>query len=120
MTEPIEAMAQRARREPYFLGFVLERYALAEGLDDAALADALGCTSAVLTDLRLCRAPRLDPAGLREDVDRIAAALGIDPVRLANVVKRSAVLARLQARSSADEGAGLLMAARDRDEEDRE
>src|SRR5690349_17836802 len=68
MRDPVEAMAGRARREPHFLGCVLERYARAEGLDDDGLAAALGCAAGQLTDLRLCRAPRLDPAGLAEDV----------------------------------------------------
>jgi hypothetical protein len=115
MTGPVEAMAERARREPFFLGFVLERYAQAERLDDAGLAAALGCAAEALAGLRLCRAPRADAAGFREDVRRVAEAFALDPVRLAEVVKRSAVLGRLQEQAARADAPGLMMAARDRD-----
>lgn len=114
MTDPLDAMAERARREPAFLGSVLERLARAEGHDDAGLAAALGCEPADLTRLRLCRAPREDRDGFREDVALLVAAFGLDPTRLAEALKRATVLAGLQARS---DGAGLLMAARDREGE---
>jgi hypothetical protein len=116
MMDPVRAMAERARREPYFLGWVLERYAQAERLDEAGLAAALGCEAVALTDLRLCRAPRLDPAGLTEDVRRIAEVFRLDAGQLLAIVKRAAVLGRLQDAPSPDGRPTYLMAARDREE----
>lgn len=112
MTDPLKAMAERARREPFFLGHMLELYAVSGGLDDDALAARLGCAD--LTGLRLCRAVRLDPAWLRQDVAQVAAAFGLEPARLMEAVKRSAVLAALERKAAAEPT--LFMAARDREE----
>jgi hypothetical protein len=108
---PLEKMAERARREPFFLGWLLEQYAAPEQLDDVALAAELGCTLVDLRRLRLCRAPRTDAAGLLADIRHLADALGLDADRLARVIRRATVQVRFQG------SAGFLMAARDRDEE---
>ncbi len=112
MTDPLKDLARRARKEPFFLASVLEAYTCGEGLDDSALANSLGCRVEDLLVLRLCRAPRTDGPGFREDIDCICERLRIDPDRLCSVVKRGRVIARLQEAESAG-----LMAARDREEE---
>jgi hypothetical protein len=120
MTDPLSAMAARAEREPFFLASVLAMYRDSKRLDEAGLADALGCRREDLLMLRLCRAPRTDGPGFREDIDCIAGRFGIDPQRLASVVKRGRVVARLQdgpASAREDAPTGWLMAARDREDE---
>lgn len=112
----LENMAERTRRDPFFLGWLLDRYAAAERLDDAALAAALGCPREHLTRLRLCRAPRQGSAEFRADVERIAAVFALTPARLAGIVRRATVLVRLEAANADDESASTLMAARDREE----
>jgi hypothetical protein len=118
MPEPLEVLAARARDEPFFLAWVLAAYAGSEQLDDAALAGALGCTTKDLPMIRLCRAPRSDPEGFRADIDRISERFRLDPLRLADVVKRGRVVARLQAKpeqAKQETEHGYLMAARDRE-----
>jgi hypothetical protein len=112
MAEALEAMAARARQEPYFLASVLEAFARGEGLDDAGLAGALGCRGEDLLLLRLCRAPRGDGPGFRADVDSICRRFGVEPGLLRHAVKRGRVWAR---RAAGGQG-GFLMAARDREE----
>ena len=111
MMTPLEKMAERARREPFFLGWLLEQYAAAERLDDAALVAELGCSLTDLRRLRLCRAPRTDAAGLHADVRQLAEALGLDGDRLGRVLRRATVAVKFQS------GDKIRMAARDRDEE---
>jgi hypothetical protein len=113
MADPLESLARRAGRERFFLASVLAAYARTEGLDDAGLAEAVGCPLETLLHLRLCRAPRDDSGGFREDIDRISSGFGLDPDRLAAVVKRGRVAARFEQQSP---GGSWLMAARDREE----
>jgi hypothetical protein len=114
MTSPLDALARRAEHESFFLAAVLAAYARAERLDDAALAGALGCAMEQLVPLRLCRAPRCDAGGFREDVERIASGLQLDAERLAEVVRRGRVAARFEGPAASE--CGWLMAARDREE----
>lgn len=114
MADPLEALAARAEREPFFLAAPLAAYARSEQLDDAGLAAALGCRPEDLVMVRLCRAPRTEPSEFWEDVSAVAARFGLDAQRLAEAVKRGRVVIRLQA---AQPEAGGLMAARDRDDE---
>jgi hypothetical protein len=112
---PLDAIADRARKDPFFLGWLLDRYAAAEGLDDAGLAERLGC--AALAGLMLCRAPRRSPH-FRADVERIAEVFGIDASRLAEALRRANVVILLEEAPEAAEDAPTLMAARDLDEEE--
>jgi hypothetical protein len=111
MSDPLERLAHRVAGDPQFLAAGLATYARAERLNDAALADELGGKVEDLTALRLCRAPRPDPAGFREDVRLIADRFGLDVVRLMAVVRRGEALGRL--RGAAAGGPGSLLAARD-------
>lgn len=112
MADPLEALAARAQDDPFFLASPLAAYAGGEGLDDAGLAAALGCSPGDLVMLRLCRAPHADSSEFWEDVSRVAERFAIDPRRLAGAVKRGRVLLRLRA---AGAQAGLQAAARDHD-----
>jgi hypothetical protein len=113
MADPLEALAKRAEGEPFFLAALLAGYACSEKLDDAGLAAALGCALGDLPMLRLCRAPRTDATEFRDDIARVAERFGLDPRRLAEVIKRGRVVCRLQ---EAAPGSGALLAARDHDE----
>lgn len=109
---PLEQFARRACDEPFFLGWVLDAYARAGGLDDAALVAALGCAEGDLAMIRLCRAPRQDGVGFRKDVGNICERFGLEFDRLACAIKRGSALARMQGSA----GEGFLMAARDRED----
>jgi hypothetical protein len=109
---PFEQLAKRASTDPFFLGFRLAEFATVEELDDAALAAQLGCASATLAHLRLCRAPRTDnPAAFREDVMCIATKFGLDARKLADVAKPA--LASVKRDSASADAPGVFLAARD-------
>jgi hypothetical protein len=112
MTDSLDWLAQRVERDPGFLGSVLALYAQSERLDAAGLAAALGCSPEVLPKLKLCRPPRAER--FWDDVSGIAAHFGLDADRLAAVVRRGQVLAKLREFSSPN---STLLAARDREKE---
>lgn len=114
MSKSLEALARRVANDPFFLASVLAAYARSEHLDDAGLAETLGCSAAVLTALRLCRAPRPAPRAFQQDVDRLAERFGVDADRLAEVVRYGQALPRLQAGPASAQG--FLMAAREEGE----
>ena len=120
MTERLDYLARRVGQDSFFLASALALYARSERLDEQGLARALGCPPATLTMLRLCRRPRPEPAAFREDIERIATRFGIDAGALARIVRRADALEGLRAAGSAGverDDAGLLMAARDREDE---
>lgn len=114
MSESVARLANRVAIDPFFLAFGLAEYAAAEGLDDPQLAAALGTTPDVLPHVRLCRTPRADPDGFREDVGRIAAKFGLNRDALATVARHGQVVAAMRAEAAAPESAGSVLAARDR------
>src|SRR3954470_25065209 len=105
MADPLSSLARRAEQRPAFLAALLGAYARSEDLDDAELADRLGCPVEQLSRLKLCRAPRSDPAEMREDVVRLAQLFGVDETALRQAVLRGRVVLRL--RQSSD---GMLLA----------
>ncbi|HEX5502912.1 MAG TPA: hypothetical protein VFW96_09830 [Thermomicrobiales bacterium] len=119
MSERLDALARRVGRDPFFLAAALAAYAQSERLDDHGLARALDCAPATLTPLRLCRRPRPEPGAFRADVERIAGHFGLDTAALAQLVRRADALAGLRdaAVGVGRDDAGLLMAARDRDDD---
>ncbi len=118
MIDPLVHLAGRVADHPSFLAAALAVYARSEELDDRGLADRLGCSVEQLPLVRLCRAPRSDPAGRSEDVAIIAGHFHLNELVLLEAVKRAAVLERLRQAapgSPSAGGEGLLMAARDRE-----
>jgi hypothetical protein len=115
MNESVARLANRAAIDPHFLAFSLTEFAIAEKLDEAGLAVVLGTTADMLPHIRLCRVPRTDADGFREDVDRIAEKFGLNRDALAAVARHGQVVAAMRAADAADPTeAGFLLAARDR------
>jgi hypothetical protein len=102
--------AARLEGNPAFLVHVLALYRDHRGIDDAALAEELGCDGEGLVRLALCRAPR-QGTDFRTDLASAAAHAGADLDRLISAVRRAQSIATLRAAA----GANLLLAARDRD-----
>jgi hypothetical protein len=113
MDRLVEKAADRARNEPGFLGWVFDVYQAHFELDDARLADQVGCSETDLARLALCRLPRADQ--FHDDVTRIAARVDADPLQIASVIRICQALDRLQQSNLASD---LLKAAR-RDDEPR-
>lgn len=121
MSERLDYLARRVGAEPFFLASAFAEYARGNGLDDAGLAQRLGCAAATLALLRLCRRPDGASSAFRADVARIADRFGIDGTILAQIVRWADAVAGLRAASAAAAGqgeCGTLLAARDRDRDD--
>jgi hypothetical protein len=114
MADPLTRLAAAAESEPFYLASLLAAFARSEGLDDNGLAARLGCAIGELPVLKLCRAPRRDPAGRCEDIARLAEHFHLDAFALTEAVKRAWVM-----QAMSDAGDGLLMAARDREKESK-
>lgn len=110
---PLRQAAERAAGRAFFLASVLLPYAEAEGLDDAALAERLGCRPVDLARLLFCRRPRREAPHFRADVERIAAAFGLAAERLAELVRAADAVSAFRAAAPRAES-GWLAAARDR------
>ncbi len=116
MSERLDYLARRVGEEHFFLASAFTAYARGNGLDDAGLAQLLGCDVATLIRLRLCRRPAGGSGAFREDVARIANRFGIDGGILAQLIRWADAVEGLRA-SEADAGPlgrGALLAARDR------
>jgi hypothetical protein len=108
MSTPLERLARKAEDRPFFLAWALAEFCRARDLDDARLADLLGCPVTVLPQLRLCRTPAEDPPGFRRDLAEIGAAFGIHVPALAEAVKLARALVAMRGGTG-----GRLLAARD-------
>jgi hypothetical protein len=113
MTDPLVSLAAFVADRPFFLASLLGPFAHSERLDDISLARRLGCVVEQLPMLRLCRAPRSDPAGFREDMAAIAGHFRLDEMALREAVKCGWAIRQL--REAIPPRAGVLMAARDRE-----
>lgn len=113
----ITRAALRASQQPFFLANIFAAYQTAHDLDDQALARQLGCDVHQLPHLALCRRPREDAEAFAADIDHLANRFHFDGVQLAMIVRQVDALQALRQHLAANEqGAGLLRAARDRDE----
>jgi hypothetical protein len=116
MTDTLQSLVRRAMSDPFFLAAPLACYAERHRLDDAALAEELGCAPVALAALRLCRNPAPAAPDFGHDVQRIARQFGLDALRLARIVRFGQGLLKLaHAAAGGDTAAGCLMAARDRE-----
>jgi hypothetical protein len=77
-------LARQAASKPEFVASQLAVYQQTKNLDDAALANQLGCSLDDLPHLRLCMLPRLNH--FEEDVERIASHIHADAVVLAQIL----------------------------------
>jgi hypothetical protein len=115
MSDALQHLANRVAIDPFFLAHPLAEFAQSEQLDDPGLAARLGCRVEDLTLLRLCRVPRSDPNGFRDDLAKVATRFGLDPSSLAVAVRHGQGLATLRAAPRPEGAPGALLAARDGD-----
>lgn len=107
-----DALLRRVAGDPGFVGWALA----CVGGDDAVLAARLGCPPANLPRLALCRRPDGSSGRFAEEVRRIAAHAGCDAGRLRDLLREATTVERLRGPTGGDDvGAGLLLAARDRE-----
>ncbi|GIW07692.1 MAG: hypothetical protein KatS3mg060_2497 [Dehalococcoidia bacterium] len=82
--------AQRARREPTLLGFLLAQYQEHYGLTEKRLAEVLGIDELGLARLSLCGLPRR--TSFFEDVGAIAGRTGVRERELAVIIREAEFL----------------------------
>jgi hypothetical protein len=109
-------LASIASERAAFLGSILEAYAVATATPVDRLAERLHCDEQTLARLRLCRAPREDPAYFADDVQRVAERFKIPIEQLLSIIRDVSVLRAM--RGTVTQDGGYLMAARDRDDVD--
>lgn len=119
MNDRIAALASRVEDDELFLASVLADYTHAEGLDESSLAQRLGCPIKTLVSLRLCLRPDPEPTVFRREVDRIASRFEVDARVIAEAIRLSNATRAMRDKTGVEEG-GLLMAARDRREDNEE
>lgn len=123
MTGPdwLKRAARRSADEDWMLGQALTRYQELEGHSPEQLAEELGCTVEALQWLSLCRRPTGED--FTGHVLTIAKRFALDPLRLSAVLRRvevmDALAPHLEGRAETD-GDSLLLAARDRAEDEEE
>lgn len=112
---------QRAAADSFFLASALEAYRSLNGLDDGGLIGYLGCSREDLTRLAFCRRPATDAMTFREEVEQIAAYGLVRAETLGELLREVESLEALQAAGGGvtSSGRGLLMAARDRADEEK-
>jgi hypothetical protein len=108
--------AQRSAERSFTLGSLLREFSQVERLSPKQLASLLSCEVETLDWLSLCYRPL--PERFGEDVSRIAERFQIDPTQLAQLIRRAEAVAAVRSTARPREET-LLLAARDRDEEQK-
>lgn len=111
MAEPLENLALRMEKDPFFLACALRLFAQSKQLDDSQLATRLGCSMQTLLSVRLCRAPEAESNRFLKDIRRIATVYHVDEAELADAVRHGQAIWQL--RQGEADGKGVLRAARD-------
>lgn len=99
----------------------LSLYQTLTAIGTKPLADFLGCSPRNLPMLSLCRRPDPASSNFRPDVEKIATYVGANPralVRLIREVEAHEALVKAEHPTETTVDSGMLMAARDRAEEE--
>ncbi len=109
--------ANRAANEPVLLGYDLREYRNVNDATDVDLASVLDCSVDALVCLSLCRRPNPDAPSFHADVQQIARHCGVNPERLAAILREVDSLRTIRQAPTpmvTDLNTGFLAAARDR------
>lgn len=109
----VEHAAARAADRRFYLASALAAFRELRGMDDAALAGYLGCSTDTLAKVQLCRRPNVDSAEFRHEVRLIADRFAFEPVNLLRLLREVASVEAMRGRQTG-QSTGFLMAARDK------
>jgi len=119
--------ASRAASHKFYLASAFAAYRSSEDLDEAMLADFLGCSPSTLKFLSLCRRPAVvSETEFRADLDQIASRFDVRRDRLVILLRAVEFLGALQTQKSPVQAyqtrkrSSLLLAAQDRLQEETE
>jgi hypothetical protein len=117
--EWLDVAARRSARHPWTLGSTFDQYCGIEQVSREQVADLLGCSIDALAWLALCRRPAADH--FSDDLSTICDRFEIDPFKLAEIIRRVDVLSALREPTiSREDEERMLLAARDRESDERE
>src|SRR5690348_11899280 len=113
----VRIAAERAAAEPAFFAHALREYRAMYGLSLRSLATRIGCNIDDVTRLALCRRPDLSAPKWREELDKIANYVHIDPQLLLQLLREVEALTVMRTVPSTSKAfpkhqPGLLAAAR--------
>ncbi|PYS93967.1 MAG: hypothetical protein DMF64_02980 [Acidobacteria bacterium] len=127
---PLSALALKLRRDPRYMAYALAAYQQQENLSDKELAETLSILPELIVRLALCRRPAASAPQFAEQVRELADFTLTDESQLAGILRQVDGLEKLaalpvtapetEAQAETQFGlplAGLLAAARDREEE---
>lgn len=119
--ETVDALTrafQKAQSNTFFLAKVLAEFQIQNNLDDAAIAESLGCKTDDLPRLGLCRCPDANQPTFVTDIDHLANRYHLNANYLANLIRQVSALHAMKEQLRKSSGRQkLLLAARDRDED---
>lgn len=126
--EQLQMLAQRLRTNPSFMAWVLGSYQKQERISTLQLEERLELSPHMLARLALCKRPDTNSPDFRKQVSQIAQYVSMDPARLANLIRQVESLdglAKLPGAAANEKqapslNAGLLAAARDREDQAEE
>lgn len=81
-----QQVLRRVAADPFFAGAALSQFERRYGLEEAQLADFLGCDVAQLPRLALFQCPDPDSPRFGEQVQHMADRTGADAIRLATII----------------------------------
>src|ERR1700732_5234178 len=113
----LSVAAERASKDPFFMGHELRAYKEIFGLDDKGLASFLRCTTEALTRLALCRRPKMTSSLFRQEIEQIATYCSADEQRLAELLRHTDSVRSFREMPipvPMVTPAGMMIAARDR------
>lgn len=130
LSAPLSALARRLRHDPRYMAYVLAAYQTQENLTDDEMELELGTLPLLAVRLSLCKRPNAISSDFAEQVREIADFTLVDEAKLAHVLRqvdsveklsrRPASLSALESKIEPEHPlAGLLAAARDRDEKSK-
>lgn len=118
-TEWLDLAARRSIEHRWTFGVVFEEYCRIEGITRAELVALLGCSLDSLNWMSLCRRPAADR--FADDVATISRRFHVDASKLVYIVRRVDVVGALrQPTISREDEERMLLAARDREDDERE
>ena len=114
-SELIRRAAERASRDDFFIGSILNQYMAIHCLDRTKMARELSCSGAQLSKLALCRVPHHESKSFRAEVESISNYTGISPLHLGKLIREVQSTRALETtQKTTHHNTGLLLAARDR------
>jgi len=83
-------LLSRASLDDNYLAFTLDQYLHADGKEWPELLEELSCNEENLLKLALCRNLKLSDPNYSDQLERVSLYVGVDPIVLSGIIKRSA------------------------------